>query len=89
MLDDFLKRADPPAEARITYGARQGHCWSILTEGQMMEEMFVAVEQSKPRRSALWEEQKSVEVVGRPSGTDYGGRTAVHGSVSAAWATTQ
>ena len=56
----------------------------------MMEEMFVAVEQSKPRRSALWEEQKSVEVVvGRPSNTDYGGRTAVHGSVSAAWATTQ
>jgi len=71
MLDDFLKRADPPAEARITYGARQGHCWSILTEGQMMEEMFVAIEQSKPPRSALWEEQKSVEVAVGPSGTDY------------------
>ena len=71
MLDDFLKRADPPAEARLTYGARQGHCWSILTEGQMMEEMFVAIEQSKPPRSALWEEQKSVEVAVGPSGTDY------------------
>src|SRR5437867_4863883 len=49
MLDDFLKRADPPAEARITYGSGQGHCWRSLTEIQMMKEMFVAVEQSKPR----------------------------------------
>jgi Putative esterase len=42
MLDDFFKRADPPADARIAYGPGRGHCWSNLTEAQMMSEMAAA-----------------------------------------------
>jgi S-formylglutathione hydrolase FrmB len=42
MLDDFLRRADPPADARIAYGPGRGHCWSSITEAQMMNEMAVA-----------------------------------------------
>lgn len=44
MLDDFFKRADPPADARIAYGPGRGHCWSNLTEAQMMTEMAAAAE---------------------------------------------
>src|SRR5262249_7972033 len=39
LLDDFLRQADPPAEAQITYGPRQGHAWRGLSERQMMEQM--------------------------------------------------
>jgi hypothetical protein len=49
MLDDFLKSADPPAEARIAYGPGRGHCWNSLSEAQMMKEMAAAVAQG-PRR---------------------------------------
>ena len=42
MLDDFLKRADPPADARIAYGPGRGHCWSSISEAQMMKEMAAA-----------------------------------------------
>ena len=44
MLDDFLKRATPPADARIAYGPGRGHCWSSLTEAQMMAQMATAAE---------------------------------------------
>jgi S-formylglutathione hydrolase FrmB len=44
MLDDFLKKADPPADARIVYGPGRGHCWSDLSESGMMREMAAAVE---------------------------------------------
>jgi hypothetical protein len=44
MLDDFFKRADPPADARIAYGTGRGHCWSSITEAQMMSEMAAAAE---------------------------------------------
>ena len=44
MFDDFLKRTDPPADARIAYGAGRGHCWSDLSEIDMMKEMAAAVE---------------------------------------------
>ena len=47
LLDDFLKKADPPADARIVYGAGRGHCWNSLSEAQMMREMAAAVEQGK------------------------------------------
>jgi photosystem II stability/assembly factor-like uncharacterized protein/S-formylglutathione hydrolase FrmB len=62
MLDEFFKRANPPAEARIAYGSREGHCWSNITEAQMMREMSVAVQQGARGtrgQAALWEEQKS------------------------------
>jgi photosystem II stability/assembly factor-like uncharacterized protein len=56
LLDDFFKRADPPANARVQFGPGRGHCWSSLSETQMMKEMAAAVEQSDPRR-AHWQEQ--------------------------------
>lgn len=43
MLDDFLKKAEPPADARIVYGPDRGHCWSDLTEIEMMRQMAAAV----------------------------------------------
>jgi hypothetical protein len=43
MLDDFFKKADPPADARIVYGPGRGHCWSNLSEIEMMKEMAAAV----------------------------------------------
>jgi len=44
LLDDFFKTANPPADARIAYGAGRGHCWNSLSEAQMMNEMAAAVE---------------------------------------------
>ena len=58
MLDEFFKKADPPADARIFYGPGRGHCWSNWSEAQMMNEMALAVEQSNPH-SQHWQEQKS------------------------------
>ena len=55
LLDEFLNRAEPPADARIVYGPGRGHCWSSLSETEMMKEMAVAVEGSLPG----WQEQKS------------------------------
>jgi hypothetical protein len=49
LLDDFLRRADPPAEAAITYGPRKGHSWRGLSERQMMEQMAAAVAKGRPR----------------------------------------
>src|SRR3989442_3967645 len=45
MLDEFLKKADPPADARIAYGRGRGHCWNSLSEAEMMKEMALAVEE--------------------------------------------
>jgi hypothetical protein len=59
MLDDFLTKANPPANARIAFGPGRGHCWSSITELQMMQEMVDTAEQSGPGRGLLWEEQKS------------------------------
>ena len=46
-LDEFFKKADPPADARIVYGPGKGHCWSNLSESQMMQQMAVAVEHDR------------------------------------------
>jgi S-formylglutathione hydrolase FrmB len=46
LMDDFLKKADPPADARIAYGPGKGHCWISLSEPQLMSEMASAVRQS-------------------------------------------
>ena len=58
LLDDFLKEANPPADARITYGPGRGHCWSNLSEAEMMKEMAMAVERANPV-TPRWEEQRS------------------------------
>jgi photosystem II stability/assembly factor-like uncharacterized protein len=65
LMDDFFKKADPPADARIVYGPGRGHCWNSLSESQMMTEMASAVRQSsgqlsvKPGVEYGWMEQKS------------------------------
>jgi len=58
LLDDFLKEVNPRAEARITYGPGQGHCWSNVSEAEMMTEMAIAVERANPRLPR-WQEQRS------------------------------
>lgn len=51
LLEDFLKRADPPAEARIVYGPRRGHCWRGVSERELMREMTEAIERAlRPSR---------------------------------------
>jgi photosystem II stability/assembly factor-like uncharacterized protein len=61
MLDDFFKRADPPADAQIAYGPRRGHCWNSRSEPEMMKEMGAAVEagRNSQKAGAVWEEQKT------------------------------
>ncbi|MCI0489354.1 MAG: esterase family protein [Blastocatellia bacterium] len=44
LLDEFLKRADPPYEGKITYGPGGGHCWRDVTERQIMDEMAERME---------------------------------------------
>lgn len=48
MLDEFLKKASPPAGARIVFGPGQGHCWSSLSEAQIIKEMSAVIERSRP-----------------------------------------
>jgi hypothetical protein len=49
MLDEFLSKANPSAEAKIFYGAGKGHCWLGLTQRQMIHEMAAAIEKAKPK----------------------------------------
>jgi photosystem II stability/assembly factor-like uncharacterized protein len=58
MLDAFFQSANPPADARITYGPGRGHCWNNLSEAQLMRAMAAAVEQSNPK-APQWQDQKS------------------------------
>jgi hypothetical protein len=53
LLDDFLRKANPPAEHHIAYGPGQGHSWRGLSEAQVMKEMAEAIargEQEHARR---------------------------------------
>src|SRR5262249_34414572 len=36
LLDEFLQKARPPAEAKIVFAPRQGHFWRASSEAQMM-----------------------------------------------------
>ncbi len=49
MLDDFLAKAKPSAEAKIFYGAGKGHCWLGLTQRQMIDEMAAAIDKARPK----------------------------------------
>jgi hypothetical protein len=49
MLDAFLSKASPAAEAKIFYGAGKGHCWLGLTQRQMIDEMAAAIEKARPK----------------------------------------
>jgi photosystem II stability/assembly factor-like uncharacterized protein len=65
LLDDFFKKASPPADARISYGPGKGHCWNSLSEPELMSEMAAAVVNPALRKSlsaALplgWREQET------------------------------
>ena len=48
LLDNFLSKAQPAYEGKITYGPRGGHGWRVLTEKQLLDEMAAAVERGKP-----------------------------------------
>ncbi len=52
LLDDFLKNAQPPAEARIEFAPREPHGWMPRTLLSLLEEMQSAVEANAPRTSA-------------------------------------
>ena len=43
LLDDFLRQADPPAEARVEFGSRRRHGWEPHSETELMREMMQAV----------------------------------------------
>lgn len=47
-LDAFLRDADPPFEGTIAYGDGEGHCWSGITEAEMMQQMAEAVASGSP-----------------------------------------
>src|SRR5215467_8957790 len=65
LLDDFFKKANPPADARISYGPGKAHCWNSLSEPEMMSEMAAAVANTAPRKSLSpvlpsgWREQET------------------------------
>jgi hypothetical protein len=44
LLDDFLSKARPAYEGKISYGPRGDHGWRVLTEKQLMEEMAAVIE---------------------------------------------
>jgi hypothetical protein len=46
-LDDFLSRAKPAYEGKITYGLRKGHGWRGLSEKELMEEMAKAMKERR------------------------------------------
>ncbi|MFL6212616.1 MAG: alpha/beta hydrolase-fold protein [Blastocatellia bacterium] len=43
LLDDALKRLDPPYEGTIIYGPGKGHGWNPMSEAEMMKEMMTAI----------------------------------------------
>jgi hypothetical protein len=47
LLDDFLSRAQPPYEGKITYAPRKDHSWRGLSEKEMMKEMGEAVDRGR------------------------------------------
>jgi hypothetical protein len=50
LLDDFLSKAKPGYEGKITYGSRGGHGFRVLTARQIADEMAAAIEKSRPGR---------------------------------------
>jgi hypothetical protein len=50
LLDDFLSKAQPPYEGKITFGPRGGHGFRILTNQQLLSEMAAAVDRGRPAK---------------------------------------
>jgi photosystem II stability/assembly factor-like uncharacterized protein len=67
LLDAFFRKADPPADARISYGPGKEHFWNSFSEAQMMSEMAMAGVRPAPRGQSTpgrgqpfgWIEQKT------------------------------
>jgi S-formylglutathione hydrolase FrmB len=51
-LDDFLKAAQPPADARLEFGPRQPHGWEPRPWGELLREMQAEVDRRAPRSAA-------------------------------------
>ena len=47
LLDAFLKKADPPYDGKIIYGAGKGHGWMPFTEREIMGQMASAIEKTR------------------------------------------
>lgn len=52
LLDDFLRSAEPPAEARLEFGPRQRHGWEPRSWTELLREMQAAVEANAPKSAA-------------------------------------
>ena len=50
LLDEFL-RTRPPIDARIVYGPDRGHCWTGISQSEMLREMGRRVTTSDPERT--------------------------------------
>jgi hypothetical protein len=50
LLDEFLKKARPNFDAKVTFGRRGGHDWRVLSEKEMVEQMAAAIGKGKPAR---------------------------------------
>lgn len=51
-FDEFLRTAQPPAEARIEFGPRKPHGWEPRTWPELLKEMQAAVDASAPKSAA-------------------------------------
>jgi hypothetical protein len=47
LLDDFLSKAKPAYEGKISYGSRGDHGWRVLSERQLMDEMAAVIEKGR------------------------------------------
>ena len=51
-LDEFLKRADPAADARIEFAPQKRHGWQPRTFTEMLREMQAAMEANAPKSAS-------------------------------------
>jgi hypothetical protein len=47
LLDDFLSKAQPAYEGKITYGPRGGHGFRVLSNRELVDDMAAAIERGK------------------------------------------
>lgn len=55
-MDEFLKKADPPAEARIQFEPRKRHGWNPVDTAGVLREMQAAVDAGAPKSAAANED---------------------------------
>ena len=53
LLDNFLTRATPAYEGKITYGPGKGHGWRGITDEHMFDEMAAAIEKGRKEREGI------------------------------------